>query len=75
MGAWLLLACLVAFATRLAGYRVPSRWLESPRKNRGADAQAIGLLAALTAMNTVAGSHGLMLKARIGALLMAALAL
>ena len=27
---WLLLACVAAYATKLAGYLMPARWLRSP---------------------------------------------
>lgn len=73
--AWLLLACLAAWLTKLAGYLVPASWLERPRMTRVAGALTIGLLAALTAMNTFGGGTGLVLDARIGSLLAAGLAL
>jgi len=73
--AWLLLACAVAWLTKWSGYLVPVRWLQSPRMNHVAAALTVGLLAALTAMNTVASGQGIALDARFGALLVAALAL
>lgn len=72
---WLLLGGVVAFATKLAGYLVPARWLEKPAVAAAAGRLTIGLLAALTVMNTVASGQHLALDARIGALLVAALAL
>lgn len=72
---WLLLACAAAYAIKLAGWRVPSRWLESPRMTRVAGTLTIGLLAALTAMNAVASGTAIACDARLGALLVAAIAL
>jgi len=72
---WLLLGGVLAFATKLAGYLVPARWLEKPAVAAAAGRLTIGLLAALTVMNTVASGQHLALDARIGALLVAALAL
>lgn len=72
---WILLASAAAFATKLAGYLVPEAWLERPRAARMAAALTIGLLAALTALNTFSNGTALVLDARIGALLAAAAAL
>ncbi|WP_282265392.1 AzlD domain-containing protein [Stenotrophomonas sp. PS02298] len=73
--AWIVLGCAAAWAIKFAGYLVPLRWLESPRMNRVAGCLTIGLLASLTAMNTVSAGQGLAFDARIGALLAAAVAL
>ncbi|MEN5208194.1 AzlD domain-containing protein [Stenotrophomonas terrae] len=73
--AWIVLGCIAAWAIKFAGYLVPVRWLQSPRMNRVAGCLTIGLLASLTAMNTVSAGQGLAFDARIGALLAAALAL
>lgn len=73
--AWIVMGCLAAWAIKFAGYLVPVRWLESPRMNRVAGCLTIGLLASLTAMNTVSAGQGLAFDARIGALLAAAVAL
>ena len=73
--AWLLLGGVLAFATKLAGYLVPARWLERPAVAAAAGRLTIGLLAALTVMNTVAAGQRLVLDARLAALLVAALAL
>lgn len=72
---WLLLGGVVAFATKLAGYLVPAHWLEKPAVAAAAGRLTIGLLAALTVMNTLASGQQLAIDARIGALLVAALAL
>ena len=73
--AWIVVGCVAAWAIKFAGYLVPVRWLESPRMNRVAGCLTIGLLASLTAMNTVSAGQGLAFDARIGALLAAAVAL
>ena len=73
--AWLLLGGVLAFATKLAGYLVPARWLERPAVAAAAGRLTIGLLAALTVMNTFAHGQHLAFDARVGALLVAALAL
>ena len=73
--AWLLLGGVLAFATKLAGYLVPARWLERPAVAAAAGRLTIGLLAALTVMNTFAHGQQLAVDARVGALLVAALAL
>lgn len=72
---WLLAACAAAYAIKLAGYLVPTRWLQTPRMSRIAGSLTIGLLASLTAMNAFSAGQGLALDARAGALLAAAIAL
>ena len=72
---WLLLGGVLAFATKLAGYLVPARWLQKPPVAAAAGRLTIGLLAALTVMNTFAHGQQLAFDARVGALLVAALAL
>ncbi|MCZ2104110.1 MAG: AzlD domain-containing protein [Comamonadaceae bacterium] len=69
------LASAVAFATKLAGYAVPARWLQHPRMHRVAGALTVALLASLTVMNTVASGAALQFDARLGAAVVAALAL
>ena len=75
MWGWILLAAVAAFATKLAGHLVPEAWLAGPRMARVTGALTVGLLAALTVMNTFSGPGGVALDARIGALLAAAAAL
>jgi len=72
---WILLACAVAWLTKFCGYLVPTHWLASARMNRVASTLTVGLLASLTTMNTVAVGSGVVLDARLIALLVAALAL
>ncbi len=73
--AWIVLGCVAAWAIKFAGYLVPVRWLESPRMSRVAGCLTIGLLASLTTMNTVSAGQGVVLDARIAALLAAGAAL
>jgi len=72
---WILIACGLAYLTKLLGYFVPSKLLESPRIMHVAGTMTIGLLASLTVVNAVASGQGLVLDARIGALAAAAVAL
>lgn len=72
---WVLLASALAYLTKLAGYLVPARWLEDERMTRVAGTLTIGLLASLTAVNTVSAGQALAFDARIGALLAAGVAL
>lgn len=73
--AWILLASLIAFATKLVGYLLPHRWLESPGFQRTSNAMTIGLLAALVASNTFASGQQIGLDSRVLALLVAGVAL
>ncbi|WP_417221152.1 AzlD domain-containing protein [Arthrobacter sp.] len=72
---WVLLACVVAYLSKLSGYLVPARILDKPRMGRVATALTIGLLASLTAVNTFASGQQLVLDARVGALVAAGIAL
>lgn len=72
---WILLASMAAFATKLTGFLVPPRWLDSPRAQAAATALTVGLLASLTAVNTFAHGQVLAFDARVAALLAAAAAL
>ncbi|WP_104165973.1 AzlD domain-containing protein [Cryobacterium sp. N22] len=72
---WIVVACVVGFLTKLLGYLVPKKWLANPRVARVAGTLTIGLLASLTVANTVATGQLLVLDARLGALVAAAVAL
>ena len=72
---WILVACAAAFLTKLLGYLVPRRWLTNARIARVAGTLTIGLLASLTVANTVAAGQDLVVDARLGALVAAAIAL
>jgi uncharacterized membrane protein len=72
---WIVLASVIAYATKLAGYLVPARVLENAHMTRIAGTLTIGLLASLTAMNAFSVGQALAFDARVGALLAAAIAL
>ena len=72
---WILLACALAFVTKLLGYSLPERWMRSPRMAQIAACLTVALLASLTVMNTFANGTTLALDARLAALATAALAL
>lgn len=72
---YLLLACVLAFVTKLLGYGVPERWLQHPRMGHIAASMTVALLTALVVMNTFSAGQQLVLDARLAALAVAALAL
>ena len=72
---WVLLACALCFVIKLLGYSLPERWMRSPRMAQVAACLTVALLASLTVMNTVASGTALVLDARLGALVVAAVAL
>jgi hypothetical protein len=72
---WVLLACLAAYAIKIAGYLVPARVLENERMTRVAGFLTIGLLASLTTVNAFSSGQAPVLDARAGALGAAAAAL
>ena len=72
---FILLACAATYLTKLAGYAVSARWLQTPRMTRVAGAITVALLASLTVMNTFAAGTALVIDARLAALAAAALAL
>lgn len=75
MWIWVLLAAAIAYLTKLLGYLVPAKVLANPRMSHVAGTLTIGLLASLTVVNAAASGSGVVLDARIGALVAAALAL
>ncbi|ALE93556.1 branched-chain amino acid transporter AzlD [Arthrobacter alpinus] len=72
---WLLVSVVLAYATKLLGYLVPARVLANPRMSHVAGTLTIGLLASLTVVNAAASGTAVVLDARIGALVAAAIAL
>ncbi|MCM3687585.1 MULTISPECIES: AzlD domain-containing protein [Kocuria] len=72
---WVLAACALAYALKLVGYLVPDRVLDDPRVGRMAGTVTVGLLAALVVMNAFGSGQALVLDARLGALLVAGVAL
>lgn len=75
MWVWILAACAAAFALKFAGYLVPARFLQDERILRVAGMMTIGLLASLTIVNTLATGQTLTADSRIGALIVAGIAL
>ena len=78
MSLWtaVLLASAAAFATKYAGHVVPGHWLEGPRISRVMALMPVALLAALDAVQTVAGPGGRpVVDSRLAALVVAAVAL
>ncbi|MFO7306221.1 MAG: AzlD domain-containing protein [Gammaproteobacteria bacterium] len=72
---WVLLASALAYLTKLAGYLVPARWLQDEHATRMAGTLTIGLLASLTAVNAFSAGTEIVLDARVGSLIAAAVAL
>lgn len=72
---WLLVSVVLAYATKLVGYLVPAKVLDSPRTSHLAGTLTIGLLASLTVVNAAASGTNVVLDARVGALVAAAVAL
>ena len=70
-----IVAGLLAWATKFAGYLVPQRWLGGPRVGRMMDYLPVALLAALVAVQTFDSGGALRLDARAAGLLAAVLAL
>lgn len=60
MNLWtvVLVASLLAFATKLLGYVVPSRWLDGERTTKVMNFLPVALLAALVAIQTFTGAGG-----------------
>lgn len=74
MSTWVtvLLACVLAYLLKLAGYLVPERWVEGERRSRVTTLLPVALLAALVTVQTVVGDGGaLVLDARAAALAVA----
>lgn len=72
---WLLIAVVLGYLTKLFGYLVPAKVLANPRMSRVAGTLTIGLLASLTVVNAAASGTSVVVDARLGALVAAAIAL
>lgn len=72
---WLLIAVVLGYLTKLLGYLVPAKVLANPRMSRVAGTLTIGLLASLTVVNAAASGTSVVVDARLGALVAAAIAL
>ena len=67
-----LLASIAVLAIKLVGYAVPPRLFEQPRPRRTLELLTVSLLAGLVAVQTLGGGDGIVLDARIPAVLVAA---
>ncbi len=72
---WVVLACGIAYATKLAGYLVPDSFLDRPWVTTVSAGMTVGLLTSLVAVNTVVSGTAVVLDARLAALAAAAIAL
>lgn len=72
---WVLAACGIAYATKLAGYLVPDSLLDRPWVATVSAGMTVGLLTSLVLVNTVVTGTALVLDARLAALGAAAVAL
>jgi hypothetical protein len=67
-----LAGCLGCYLLKLAGWSVPSRWLEQPTVQHAAVLLPVPLLAALVVVQAFAGDRALLLDARAAGLAVAA---
>ncbi|MDO4784631.1 MAG: AzlD domain-containing protein [Propionibacteriaceae bacterium] len=72
---WVILACAIAFGTKLLGYLLPAELLERQRFLAVMAATTIGLLGALVSVSAVTSKDRLVLDARLLAVVAAAVAL
>lgn len=74
MSLWLVIivASLAVLALKLSGYLVPPAFLEKPKPSRVANLLTVALLAALVATQTLGQGTGIVIDARVPALLVAA---
>ena len=77
MSAWsaVILAGLLSWATKFAGFLVPQRWLAGPLVGRMMAYLPVALLAALVAVQTFDGGGRVVLDARAAGLVAAVVAL
>lgn len=66
-----LLSAIIVYAIKLAGYLVPTSFLEKPAPARVSNLLTVALLAALTATQTLERSAGIEIDARVPAVLFA----
>lgn len=72
---WVLAACGIAFATKLAGYLVPDSLLDRPWVSTVSGGMTVGLLTSLVVVNTFVTGVTPVVDARLAALAAAAVAL
>ncbi|MDO5083360.1 MAG: AzlD domain-containing protein [Arachnia propionica] len=71
MWRWVLLACAGCFATKLAGFLVPRRFLDDHRTVVTMAGMTVGVLAGLVALSTVEAGGRVVADARLAALVVA----
>lgn len=72
---WIVLACAIAFGTKLLGFLLPAALLDNHLAMAVMSATTIGLLGALIALNTVTSGQRIVLDSRALAVVAAAIAL
>jgi len=72
---WVVAACGIAYATKLAGYLLPDAWLDRPWVATVSSGMPAGLLASLVGVNTLGSGVSLVVDARVAALAAGGLAL
>ncbi len=75
MWGWVLIGSLACFATKLAGFLVPRRLLEQERTVLTMAGMTVGVLAGLVALSTFVTGAIVTIDARLGALVVAIVAL
>ncbi len=75
MNTWwaILFGSLAVYSWKLLGFLIPERALSHPRVSRIASLMTVALLAALVGVQTFAGKSGIVLDARVPAVVLAAL--
>ena len=69
----IIVASIAVLVIKLLGYLVPPRLLEAPKAARTAELTTVALLAALIVVQTAGFGQGLMLDARLPAVVVAAI--
>ncbi|WP_169078056.1 AzlD domain-containing protein [Microcella alkalica] len=68
----ILLASIAVLAIKLAGYLVPERVLQTPTAARTANLVTVALLSALIVVQTIGAGQGILIDARLPAVVVAA---
>ena len=71
--AWVLIACGIAYATKMAGYLVPDSVLDRPWVATVSTGMTVGLLTSLVVANTFVTGTAVVMDARVAALVAAAI--
>lgn len=68
----ILIASIAVLAIKLAGYLVPERLLQTPTAARTANLVTVALLSALIVVQTIGSGQGILIDARLPAIVVAA---